>query len=188
MTKKRDKQLVVSNLLMTIQQGLPDKVKMALSELSSIGNLSIIPDLLEILIKEENHINKNLITEFIANVQDPGIVQINMDFMNSFENLDKLKSVTPCIWNSKHDYSQYIADFVSLSVEGDYLLALECLTVIEQMTGPFNESWLLESQLYLKEYIEKSNNRGERKDIIISDIAYFIKEQNNSVDADLMLE
>ena len=109
-------------------------------------------------------------------------------FIKANEKPETIISITPCIWNSKHDYSRYISDFVSLAVEGDYMMALESLTIMEQMNGPFDESWLLESQLFLKEYVEKPQRKDERKDKILSDIAYFIKAQNNGIDADLLLE
>ncbi len=188
MKTKNDKKLVVEELLKITGKGVPGDVKKALEKLSRNGNLTIIPKLLNILILETNADIKKMISEFIANVQDPGIVDINMEFIKSNEKPETIISITPCIWNSKHDYSRYISDFVSLAVEGDYMMALESLTIMEQMNGPFDESWLLESQLFLKEYVEKPQRKDERKDKILSDIAYFIKSQNNGIDADLLLE
>ena len=92
------------------------------------------------------------------------------------------------IWNSKLDYSGYIADMVFLAIEGDFMKSVECLTVIENMQGPFEEHDLLEAQLYLKEYHSNRINESDQKNEIISDIATFIKDQNEGVDSDLLLE
>lgn len=92
------------------------------------------------------------------------------------------------IWNSKLDYSQFIADVVFMAVEGDLMESVECLTAIENMAGPFEEHHLLEAQLYLKDYHSNRTKESDQKNEIISDIATFIKDQNEGVDADLLLE
>jgi len=47
---------------------------------------------------------------------------------------------------------------------------------------------LLEAQLYLKDYHSNRTKESDQKNEIISDIATFIKDQNEGVDADLLLE
>jgi hypothetical protein len=66
--------------------------------------------------------------------------------------------------------------------------AIECLTVIEKLMGPFEEHHLLESQLYLKEYFSEPRKQRSQKDEIIAEIAVFIQEQNDGIDADLLIE
>ena len=56
------------------------------------------------------------------------------------------------------------------------------------MSGPFEEHHLLEAQLYLKEYYSTQNLEKSQKDEIIADIAIFIRDQNEGIDADLLLE
>jgi hypothetical protein len=60
--------------------------------------------------------------------------------------------------------------------------------MIENMPGPFTESQLLEAQLHLKEFIEKKEFYDERKAQILSEIALFVKDQNEGIDADLLFE
>jgi hypothetical protein len=67
--------------------------------------------------------------------------------------------------------------------------ALECLTILENLEGPFEEHHLLEAQLHLREYAQSDRAHEEdRKTNIISEIAMFIQEQNDGIDADLMLD
>jgi len=56
------------------------------------------------------------------------------------------------------------------------------------MPGPFEEHQLLESQLYLKDYLDNRNEEENQKNQLISEIALFIKEQNEGIDADLLFE
>ena len=81
-----------------------------------------------------------------------------------------------------------LADIVSIAVHGDFMQALDCLTIIENMPGPFEEHQLLESQLYLKDYLDNRNEGETQKNHFISEIALYIKEQNEGIDADLLFE
>ena len=101
---------------------------------------------------------------------------------------DNRKLVLSAIWNSKLPFDAHLPFFVMLASQGDYLEALDCLTIIENMSGPFDESQLLESQLLLKEYIEERAPQTEQKAQIMSEIAWFVKEQNEGIDADLLID
>jgi hypothetical protein len=46
----------------------------------------------------------------------------------------------------------------------------------------------LEAQLYLKDYAEDLSEKEPKKHQIISEIALFIKDQNEGIDADLLLD
>src|SRR5690554_219848 len=56
------------------------------------------------------------------------------------------------IWNSSVDYSEHLEDFVHLAINNDFMIALECLTIIENLDGPFEEHHILEAELALREY------------------------------------
>jgi len=95
-------------------------------------------------------------------------------------NLAIRQEVLSTIWNSRLDYSSNLAEFVEIAIEGDYLEALECLTIIENLEGPFEESDILESQLHLKEYLEQGQ-KNDQKAILISEIALLIKNFNEEL-------
>ena len=60
--------------------------------------------------------------------------------------------------------------------------AFECLTIIENLDGPFEENQTLEAQLYLKEYLENEKGKDESRDELISDIAVLIKDFDWGID------
>ena len=96
------------------------------------------------------------------------------------DNLSIRQILLSTIWNSRLDYSLYLAEFVEMAVEGDYLEALECLTIIENLEGTFEESDILEAQLHLKEYLELGV-KDDQKAILISEIALLIKNFNEEL-------
>ena len=58
---------------------------------------------------------------------------------------------------------------------------LECLTIIENMEGPFMEEDILESQLHLKRYLEGEGQQDKQKAQLLSEIALLIKDINEGL-------
>jgi hypothetical protein len=73
-------------------------------------------------------------------------------------------------------------------VQLDYLGTLECLTLIENMDGPFQEQQLLESELILKEYVKKQADEGEQKQRLIVSLVQHLEQLKMQDDQDLFFE
>ena len=168
-----------------------DKQDLALSALKLLeidGRLAIIPELFEIYRKQRNTEVKKKILEFISNIQKQEAATKIVGLIEKEKNPILKQEFLAVIWNSKLDFSAHLADIVSIAVHGDFMQALDCLTIIENMPGPFEEHQLLESQLYLKDYLDNRNEDETQKNQFVSEIALYIKEQNEGIDADLLFE
>ena len=186
MTKAQLK-LKIAEAIADLTSGSQAKALGALKLLETIGDKSVLPSLIEGLKKNDAAITKGIL-ELIANIQDQEIAEDLVEVIRYEKDTTIRQQLLTTIWNSKLDFSEYLAEFVSLATEGDFLQALECLTILENLSGPFEEHQLLESQLYLKDYAEDLEEKEDRKHQIISEIALFIKDQNEGIDADLLLE
>lgn len=161
----------------------------AIHQIEESGNMHVFPLLIETLRKSPLIQVEQAILKLIADIQSEEKVETLMQFIQDEKSPTLRLQLLTCVWNSKQDFSPFLAEIVSLSTEGDFMQALECLTILENMSGPFAENQLLEAQLYLKEYVENlSKENDQRKAQIISDIALFVKEQNEGIDADLLLD
>jgi len=174
--------------IIDIGSGDQKNIEKGLKFISEKGSPEIIKDLVELLMKSKDVVLRKKIEGLLADVQKEEAIEIIMDLVKDDKYSTVRTNILNSIWNSKLDYSRYIADFVFLAIEGDLMQSVECLTAIENMMGPFEEHYLLEAQLYLKEYHSNRINESKQKNEIISDIALFIKDQNEGVDADLLLE
>jgi hypothetical protein len=92
------------------------------------------------------------------------------------------------LWNTRLDFSAELEHFVELAVQLDYLGTLECLTLIENMEGPFQEQQLLESELILKEYVKKQADEGEQKQRLIVSLVQHLEQLKMQEDQDLFFE
>jgi hypothetical protein len=178
----------INQLLIDLSSDSESKITTAVLELASVGELEVIPELINILKENANPVRQKLISKLLSDIQISGATEVFVEILRKEDNQETLRLILPILWESRLDFSVYLADFVELSVSGDYLVALDCLTLMENMPGPFSESQLLESQLHLKEFIENKERCDERKAQIISEIALFVKDQNDGIDADLLLD
>jgi len=186
MTKAQTK-LKIAETIVDLKSDSQAKTLGALKILETIGDKTVLPAFIEVLRKKEVIVSKAIL-ELIANIQDQEIAQDIVESIRNESDPNISQQLLTAIWNSKLDFSEYLAEFVSLATEGDFLQALECLTILENLSGPFEEHQLLEAQLYLKDYAEDSEEKEDRKHQIISEIALFIKDQNEGIDADLLLD
>ena len=177
-----------NQLLLDLKSESEVKSTTAILELASIGDLSVIPDLIEVLKQKAGTNIQKQTSKLLSDIQMSGAAEVFIQQIRKEESQEALKLILPILWESKLDFSEFLADFVEVSVSGDYLIALDCLTIIENMPGPFSESQLLEAQLHLKEFVQNIESSDERKSQILSEIALFIKDQNEGLDADLIFE
>lgn len=186
MTKAQTK-IKIGEAIADLKSDSQVKALAALKVLETIGDKSVLPSLIEVLYKKDASLTKAIL-ELIANIQDQEIAEDLVEAIRNENDPSIRQQLLTTIWNSKLDFSETLAEFVSLATEGDFLQALECLTIIENLSGPFEEHQLLEAQLYLKDYAEDLAEKEPKKQQIISEIALFIKDQNDGIDADLLLD
>jgi hypothetical protein len=124
--------------------------------------------------------------QFFNDLATDGAQEIMMQTIFDPSYIEIRHELLSTIWNSRIDYSNFLAEFVEIASEGDYLEALECLTIIENLDGPFEEADILEAQLHLKEYLE-STTKTDEKSILMSEIALLIKNMNEEL-ADFDME
>jgi hypothetical protein len=184
----KSQKLKLNQLVLDLKSDSTSKITAAVTEIANIGDISIIPVLVLVLKNNQDLSIQKQVKELLADIQLSQATEMFMEELKKEEEPDDIKKLLGVFWNSKLDFSDYLADFVEVAIDGDYLIALDCLTVIENMAGPFSESQLLEAQLHLKEFAENKNQSDDRKNQIVSEIALFVKDQNEGIDADLLLD
>lgn len=80
--------------------------------------------------------------------------------------------VTAC-WESGLDFSDYLPVFVALAIDETYLVCLECMTVIEEMTGGFAPAEIDEQLEKLNSYLPNAADKSVLISEIITQISAF---------------
>lgn len=182
-------QLKVSQLLGDLRSGDETKIASAIKAFHAHGDASVIAPLIEVWSNGLSEENEALLTELFQGLKDTTTIEPLMDAYRDERYSGLRRSLTAVFWNSKLDFSPFLADFVLFAVEGDFMDALEAITLIEQFEGSIPEHAIMESQLLLKEYFGGTENRDEQKDAILTDMAILLKDFDSaSGTEDLFLE
>ncbi len=172
----------IQSLLNDIQSDSLTKVKAALEALEINGDPSVIPAIIKELTLE-GHSEKNmLLLDFLAIIKTPNAIEVFIEVLNDSDFLPYRQLILNCIWNSPLNFSDHLPKFVEIAINGDFMETLECLTIIENLIGPFEEKSVFESHLLLTTTDISLND--EKKKTLLSEIALKIKEFQQIIDSE----
>ncbi len=157
------------------------KVLQTIALLEAEGRAEILSPVCELYLETKNTKVKDKLIEFLSNLSDSSATEVMIGIIRDEKFLGIRQVLLNSMWQSKLDYTPFLADFVAIASEGSFLESFECLTIIENLKGPFQEGQTLEAQLYLKEYLETEKGKDEKRDEIISDIAVMIKDFDRGI-------
>jgi len=146
----------------------------ALTALEQKGTLQQLPQLITFYLQLPIGFKRTAMHAFLASIIKKGIREAWMELLKNTVNEEEKHPIINILWNTRIDFSPYLVEFVQWAVEGDYQTTLECLTVIEQMAGPFGEELLLEAQCLLQER-RNSHTESPQKRVLLEDIASVLK-------------
>lgn len=176
--KKKDTKL--KQILMDLATDDGKKISKAIKALEAHGDPSVIKPLCEKLLSGVSEKNQKEILELFSSFKDSNVTAEMMDAIEEERYLPIRQLLLSTVWNTKVDFSDYIDEFVQIAVEGDFMETLDCLTIIENLEGPFMEENILEAQLHLKNYLE-SGDKDEQKAQLLSEIALLLKDINRNL-------
>lgn len=174
-TNKQQK-LKIKQLLEDLKTGNELKITAALKALQINGDASILSSLADLLMTDLSGKNKQETLEFLSSLNDSSGIDGMIELIKEPKYLPIRQELLSTIWNNKLDYSYYLPEFVEIAADGNFMEALECLTIIENLEGPFEERHILESQLHFKDYLEDTSPKDPQKSQIMSEIALILKD------------
>ena len=71
------------------------------------------------------------------------------------------------MWSSGIDMTDYIVELIEYSCDGEYMVILEALTVLENLEGPFNDEDLFQGSTIIQEKIYESKD-DKKKELLQS--------------------
>jgi hypothetical protein len=179
--------LKLKKLIDDVHSGNEAKISAAIKAMQSNGDLAVLRPLADVLLTELSAKNRQEVLDFLSTLNVSAAVDVMMEMVKDETYLSIRAELLSSLWNSKLNYAYYLADFVEIACEGTFMEALECLTIIENMTEKFEERHILEAQLHLKDYLEDSAPKDPQKAGIISEIALLLKDFSDLEDDDISM-
>ena len=148
------------------------RVNNAIKKLSNKADASIIKALLELYstLKEDSYVKKQL-KDVFSQLKISKAVPVLIKGLSHKENQIKELCLFS-LWSSSLDAADYLPPIVQCACKGDYMVALEALTLVENLEGPFSEQDLIESMIFINEYLSEG---GDDKVDLIKSILDTIK-------------
>jgi hypothetical protein len=165
----------IKSLLKELSTSEGQKFSKHLQLLKNEGNIYILKPLADLMLNKEIKEQQEILTLF-GDLNESAAVDEIVDILRDEKFMSVRQLILTAVWNSKLNYSNYLPEFIEIAVEGNFMEALECLTIMENMEGPFKEQHILEAQLHLKDYLEDPAPKETEKAKIISEIALILKD------------
>jgi hypothetical protein len=86
---------------------------------------------------------------FLADTKEPGVISLVVAGLKKPGLKKAHAGMLSAIWQSGLDYSGYMNDFIQLFLKGDYLVALESFTIIEQSIEHLSDQEMDEKRNHL---------------------------------------
>jgi len=174
----------VQQLIENLSAKEESKVLKTFTLLEADGNEHVLRPVIELYLSNRSEkINEKAI-EFLSDLSDSSATPEMIEIIREDKYHTIRRDLLNTMWQTKLDFSPFLADFVAIACEGTFLETFECLTIIENIEGPFQENQILESQLYLKEYLESEKGKDEARDELMSDIAILIRDFDRAIQDD----
>jgi HEAT repeat protein len=163
------KQEKVDTLISELKMSDDLLVLKAIKKIRKSGSEKLIQPLVELLHDTDSDTVKQEIIQLFYDLKDSKSIPVLLDALDSEKGIPNRAILMSVFWQAGMNPSEEVDVFVRIAIEGDYMQALEALTVIENLEGPFKEETILESLLNLKSYF--SNEKDDPKRPLILTIA-----------------
>lgn len=174
----KQEQLKINGLLADLNSGNEQKIAGAIKSFEQFGHATVIEPLLQVWLGGLSEANEIKVFDLIQSLKDSSTVEPLMDAFRKPEFGALRRKLVCAYWNSKLDFSDYLADFVLFAIEGDFLDTLEVLTLIENFETLAPDHAIMEAQLLLKEYFGQEEQREAQKDALLTDLALILKDMD----------
>lgn len=136
----------------------------ALKRIKSKGDATVIKPMIKTFAETTNDDVRDGIRVLLAQIKvENALIEMIESLADGDDEVNEM--LLFAIWNANLNASNYIAEIAEASVKGSYLVALEGLTVIENLDGPFSDEVLNDAKLVLNEYFDQED---EKVDLIKS--------------------
>lgn len=128
-----------------------ESIQEAIQTIKETGDISIVPDLLDILLSSDNLYMITPLTSLLADIKDISIIPLVMEKLAGAEEKAEKANLLRVCWESSLDFSPYFDSFIELLINDHFTTALEAATVIENLSGKIPENSLQQAIARLKE-------------------------------------
>ena len=148
-------------------------IQKALEKTRAIGNESLIDPLVNLYTTSKDKQIKEEIKGIFSELKNDQSINYLLPYLNDHRNEVK-ELILFSIWSSGIDVGDYLKEITQAACNGNYMVILEALTVIENLEGPFSEEDVFQASTLLQEQLYELPDGNEKE--LLNSMYHFIQE------------
>jgi hypothetical protein len=138
-----------------------------LQKLEQFSNPALTESLLRAFAQNHSETTNQKILSLFCSASQKESLDILITALSSAENLkNRRHEVLGTLWQTRHNLSEHLPFFVEILINGNYLEAIECFTIIENLEPPFDPIKLAESVEKLTDEISLDKHPKDHLNIL----------------------
>lgn len=138
-----------------------------LKELRSQGDISILPELFDLLLDQEDEQIKGEISSILNDLKDMEAAPILSEAISNPVYSEIIPVLVSACWQNGLSYGEHLNTFVEVVIHGEYKAAIEAFTVIEEAVGDIDQ---IERDQLVKKLKSSINKMDEQKKLLLSEL------------------
>jgi len=137
-------------------------VSKALVKTKAKGNEELIAPLVELYKTTEDIKLKQEVKNIFSELKNKECVDFLLPHLME-DNQEVKELILFSMWSSGIDMTDYIVELIEYSCDGEFMVILEALTVLENLEGPFNDEDLFQGSTIIQEKIYESEDNKKKE-------------------------
>lgn len=156
----------LKNIITDLSSTDEKKVFTALKQVRKHGKREAIIPLVDLLCSTTNEEVKNEIAAILFDLKDQTVVEDLILALDDEKYAAEKATLVAVFWQSSLDSSEHITTIVNQAIKGDYLVAIEVLSVIDNYEATFQETEIEDLKFDLDEAIQTEET--EKRNLLIT--------------------
>jgi hypothetical protein len=143
----------------------------ALKRCRESGDVSAVPALISLYASTQVAMVRQEVAEMLSALKVSGAESAFMTALRATTLRHVRLDLITFMWNSALQPAGYLAELVGIAIEGTYAEALECLTLVESLEGPFAEEQVLEALSEIRKHLAtapESDKKALMREFVIT--------------------
>jgi HEAT repeat protein len=159
-------QKVINQIKADLSSDNSSIISKALVKTKAKGNEELIEPLVELYKTTKDLKLKQEVKNIFSELKNKDCVDFLLPHLMQ-DNQEVKELVLFSMWSSGIDMTDYIVELIEYSCDGEYMVILEALTVLENLDGPFNDEDLFQGSTIIQEKIYESKD-DKKKELLQS--------------------
>ncbi len=156
-----------------LDSGDQDTVKEAIKEIREFGNIKILPVLIEKYSKNTDSFLRKELEKLLSDIKHKEAAGIMFQYVLNPGYSHIKKDLLTILWQSRLDFSPYVAELVEIFINEPFEMAFEAFTVLEYIENPIDRQVAKESIERLKQSLSTID---EKKKFLLVDLVNMLKK------------